>query len=135
MIDIKKLLEQMTIDEKIGQLAQYNANIMMDTSADVTGPRLKSRLSDEQINSIGSVLNFKTPLEVRAIQDKHLENDRLKIPMLFVMDVVHGFRTIFPIPLGLGCSFNPELVGEAMRMSAREAVVGGVHVTFTPMVL
>lgn len=95
MADIKKLLEQMTIEEKIGQLVQYNANVMMDTSADVTGPRLKSGLSDEQINNIGSVLNFKTPLEVRAIQDKHLENDRLKIPMLFMMDVIHGFRTIF----------------------------------------
>lgn len=134
MADIKKLLEQMTIEEKIGQLVQYNANVMMDTSADVTGPRLKSGLSDEQINNIGSVLNFKTPLEVRAIQDKHLENDRNKIPMLFMMDVIHGFRTIFPIPLGLGCSFNPELVGEAMKMSAREAVAGGVQVTFTPMV-
>lgn len=134
MADIKKLLEQMTIDEKIGQLVQYNANVMMDTSADVTGPRLKSGLSDEQINNIGSVLNFKTPLEVRAIQDKHLENDRNKIPMLFMMDVIHGFRTIFPIPLGLGCTFNPDLVGEAMEMSAREAVAGGVQVTFTPMV-
>lgn len=134
MADIKKLLEQMTIEEKIGQLVQYNANIIMDTSADITGPRLKSGLSDEQINNIGSVLNFKTPLEVRAIQDKHLENDRLKIPMMFMMDVIHGFRTIFPIPLALGCSFNPDLVGEAMKMSAREAIAGGVQVTFTPMV-
>lgn len=134
MADIKKILEQMTIEEKVGQLVQYNANIMMDTSADVTGPRLKSGLSDEQINNIGSVLNFKTSLEVRAIQDKHLENDRNKIPMLFMMDVIHGFRTIFPIPLGLGCSFNPDLVGEATKMSAREAVAGGVQVTFTPMV-
>jgi len=134
MVNIKKLLEQMTIDEKIGQLVQYNANVVMDTSADVTGPRLQSGLSDEQINNIGSVLNFKTALEVRTIQDKHLENDRHKIPMLFMMDVIHGFRTIFPIPLGLGCTFNPELVGEAMKMSAREAVAGGVQVTFTPMV-
>ena len=134
MADIKKLLEQMRIEEKIGQLVQYNANIIMDTSADVTGPRLKSGLSEEQINNIGSVLNFKTPLEVRAIQDKHLENDRLKIPMIFMMDVIHGFRTIFPIPLALGCSFNPDLVGEAMKMSAREAIAGGVQVTFTPMV-
>ena len=134
MVDIKKLLEQMTIEEKIGQLVQYNANIIMDTSADVTGPRLNSGLSDEQINNIGSVLNFTTPLEVRAIQDKHLENDRLKIPMMFMMDVIHGFRTIFPIPLALGCSFNPDLVGEAIKMSAREAIAGGVQVTFTPMV-
>lgn len=134
MADIKKLLENMTLDEKIGQLTQYNANIILDTSADVTGPRLQSGLSEEQIASIGSVLNFKSPIEVREIQTKHLEQDRLKIPMIFMMDVIHGFRTIFPIPLGLGSSFNPELVGEAMKMSAKEAVAGGVQVTFTPMV-
>lgn len=134
MKDIKKLLNEMTLEEKIGQLVQYNANIITDTSADITGPRLQSGLSEEQINNIGSVLNFSSPIEVRKIQDKHLENDRLKIPMLFMMDVIHGFRTIFPIPLGLGCSFNPDLVSEAMQMSAKEAVAGGVQVTFTPMV-
>lgn len=91
----------MTIDEKIGQLMQFNANVLMDTSADVTGPLVQSGLTGNQASYVGSVLNFKTP---------------------------------FPIPLGLGCSFNPELVGEAMKMSAREAVAGGVQVTFTPMV-
>lgn len=134
MADIKKILEQMTIDEKVGQLMQYNANILMDTAAEVTGPRVKSGLTEEQIHNMGSVLNFKKPTEMRAIQEEHLAHDRNKIPMLFMMDVIHGFRTIFPIPLGLGCSFNPDLVGEAMKMSAREAVAGGVQVTFTPMV-
>ena len=134
MADIKKLLQQMTIDEKIGQLMQDNAEVMLDTGAEITGPRVRSGLTDEQINSMGSVLNFATPLQMREIQDRHLERDRNKIPMLFMMDVIQGFRTIFPIPLGLGCSFNPDLVGEAMQMSAREAVAGGVQVTFTPMV-
>ena len=134
MADIAKLLEQMTIEEKIGQLTQYNANLFLDTAADITGPMTKLGLSQEQVNQVGSVLNFKTPLEMRAIQKMHLEQDRNKIPMLFMMDVIHGFRTIFPIPLALGCSFNPDLVGEAMKMSAKEAVAGGVQVTFTPMV-
>lgn len=134
MADIAKLLEQMTIEEKIGQLTQYNANLLLDTAADITGPMTKLGLSQEQVNQVGSVLNFKTPLEMRAIQKMHLEQDRNKIPMLFMMDVIHGFRTIFPIPLALGCSFNPDLVGEAMKMSAKEAVAGGVQVTFTPMV-
>lgn len=124
----------MTLDEKIGQLMQFNANVLMDTSADITGSKVRSGLTDEQVKYVGSVLNFKTPVEVRAIQDEHLENDPSKIPMLFMMDVIHGYRTIFPIPLALGCSFNPDLVGEAMKMSAREAVAAGVHVTFTPMV-
>ena len=119
MANIKKILEQMTIDEKIGQLMQYNANLFHDSSADVTGPMIELGLTKEQVNNVGNVLNFRTPKEMRAIQDKHLANDRNKIPMLFMMDVVHGFRTIFPIPLGLGCSFNPELVGEAMKMYAK----------------
>ncbi len=134
MADIKKILEQMTLDEKIGQLIQDNANLFLDMGADVTGPMLKRGFTKEQVYKIGSVLNFKTPAEMRTIQKEHLENDRNKIPMLFMMDVIHGFRTIFPIPLGFGCSFNPDLVGEAMKMSAKEAVAGGVQVTFTPMV-
>ena len=134
MADIAKLLGQMTIEEKIGQLTQYNANLFLDTAADITGPMTKLGLSQEQVNQVGSVLNFKTPLEMRTIQKMHLEQDRNKIPMLFMMDVIHGFRTIFPIPLALGCSFNPDLVGEAMKMSAKEAVAGGVQGTFTPMV-
>lgn len=134
MADIKRILEQMTLEEKIGQLMQYNANLFLDTAADVTGPMTQLGLTKEQVNQTGSVLNFKKPTEMRAIQKAHLEQDRNKIPMLFMMDVIHGFRTIFPIPLALGCSFNPDLVKEAMKMSAREAVAGGVQVTFTPMV-
>lgn len=134
MVDIHKILDQMTVEEKIGQLLQFNANVLLDTAADITGPMVKMGLSQEQVNTIGSVLNFKTSLEARRIQELHLKNDRNKIPLLFMMDVIHGFRTIFPIPLALGCSFNPDLVGTAMKMSAKEAVAGGVHVTFTPMV-
>ena len=134
MIDLKQLLAQMTFEEKVGQLAQYNANVLQDTAADITGPRTHLGLSKEQLNYVGSVLNFKSPKEVRAIQDAHLAADRNKIPMIFMMDVIHGFRTIYPIPLALGCSFDTELVAECSRMAAKEATAGGVQVTFTPMV-
>ena len=134
MADMKQLLAQMTMDEKIGQLMQYNASLFLDTSADITGPMVSLNLTKEQVKNVGSVLNFKSPVEVRQIQDMHLAQDRNKIPMLFMMDVIHGFRTIFPIPLGMGCSFDPELVAECSRMAAREATTGGVQVTFTPMV-
>ena len=63
-----------------------------------------------------------------------MEGDRNKIPMLFMMDVIHGYRTVFPIPLALGASFNTEIVKECTRMAAKEAKAAGVHVTFTPMV-
>ena len=132
MVDLKKLLSQMTFEEKVGQLAQYNANVLMDSDADVTGPRTHLGLTPEQLNYVGSVLNFKSPREVREIQDAHLAADRNKIPMVFMMDVIHGFRTIFPLPLALGCSFDTEMVAECSRMAAKEATAGGVQVTFTP---
>lgn len=134
MADVKKILSQMTLDEKIGQLAQYNANLFLESAATVTGPKTSLGLTLEQINTVGSALNFKNPLEARQMQDHHLANDRNKIPMIFMMDVIHGFRTIYPIPLGLGCSFDTQMVEELSRMAAVEASVGGVAVTFTPMV-
>lgn len=134
MVDLKKLLAQMTMEEKIGQLAQYNANVLQDSGAEVTGPRTELGLSGEQLKYVGSVLNFSNSVEVRQIQDKHLAEDRNKIPMVFMMDVIHGFRTIFPLPLAMGCSFDTQLVEECSRMAAKEATAGGVQVTFTPMV-
>lgn len=134
MTDLKKLLSQMTIDEKIGQLTQCNANFFGESEAEITGPMTNLGLTRENMNSMGSVLNFNSFSEVRKLQENHLKNDRNNIPMLFMMDVVHGFRSIFPIPLAMGCSFDTELVAECTRMAAKEAVAGGVHVTFTPMV-
>ena len=134
MADIKKILKNMTIREKIGQLSQYNANLFIDTDAAVTGDMQWLGISDEDLNYVGHVLNFKSSVEMRKIQEEHLKKDRNKIPMLFMMDVIHGFRTIYPIPLALGCSFNPDMVAECSKMAAKEAIAGGVQVTFTPMV-
>ncbi len=135
MIDVKKLLSRMTIEEKIGQLMQQNANVLINTSANVTGNvTTYNGLSKEEVNNIGSVLNFKSSVEMRTIQGEHLANDRNKIPMIFMMDIIHGFRTIFPIPLALGCSFNPDIVTECSKVAAKEGAAGGVQVTFTPMV-
>ena len=133
-MDLKKLLSQMTFEEKLGQLAQYNANLFLSSDADITGPMTKLGLAPEDLSKVGSVLNFNNADEMRAIQKEHLEMDRNKIPMVFMMDVIHGYRTIFPIPLALGCSFDTELVAECSRMAAKEASAGGIHVTFTPMV-
>ena len=134
MANVKKILENMTVREKIGQLTQYDANVFIDTDALVTGNCPWLTMSVDDLKYVGHVLNFKSSVEVRKIQDEHLKNDRNKIPMLFMMDVIHGFRTIYPIPLALGGSFNPELVAKCSKMAAKEAVAGGVQVTFTPMV-
>lgn len=134
MINLNDLMNQMTIDEKIGQLTQYNANLFLDSDADVTGPLTYIGLTKENLKTVGSVLNFNNASEACKIQRKHLEQDRNKIPMTFMMDVIHGYRTIYPIPLALGCSFNTDMVKECTKMAAREASASGVQVTFSPMV-
>ena len=133
-IDVKKLIFQMTIDEKIGQLMQLNANFFLDSAAEITGPWEKLGVKKEDLKNMGSTLNFHGADEMIAIQKKHLEEDRNKIPMLFMMDVIHGYRTIYPIPLALGASFDTDIVTECTRMASREAAAGGIQVTFTPMV-
>ena len=134
MRNIENILKDMTMEEKLGQLAQYNANLFLNSDADITGPLTELGLTTEELKNVGSVLNFRSAQEVCDIQKQHMETDRNKIPMLFMMDVIHGYRTIYPIPLGLGCSFDTGLVTECTRMASREATAAGVHVTFTPMV-
>ena len=133
-VDLKKLLSQMTLDEKIGQLIQLNANFFGKSEAEITGPTQKFGIDPEYIKNIGSALNFQGVEEMIAIQDRHMADDRNKIPLVFMMDVIHGYRTIYPIPLAMGASFDPELVAECSRMAAKEASAGGIQVTFTPMV-
>lgn len=133
-MNLQKLLREMTMEEKIGQLTQYNANLFSDSSAEVTGPMQDLGLTSDELKTVGSVLNFSGFDQVKRIQQKHLQQDPHKIPMAFMLDVIHGYRTIYPIPLGLACSFDPELSEECAAMAAREASADGVHVTFAPMV-
>ena len=134
MANIEAILSRMTLEEKIGQLIQYNGSVFMDTSAEITGPMAQFGLTEADLGRLGSVLNFASADEMKQMQDMHLAKDPNKIPMLFMMDVIHGYRTIYPIPLGLSCSFDPELAKNCSRMAAREAGASGVQVTFTPMV-
>lgn len=132
--DLKALIGKMSVHQKIGQLTQYNANLFVDTTAEITGPMQRLGLTKEDLATVSSVLNFSNVDEMKAIQDEHLKNDPNEIPMVFMMDVIHGYRTIYPIPLGLGCSFDPDLAEECSQMAAKEASASGVQVTFTPMV-
>ncbi len=133
-MDIKKLISQMTIDEKLGQLTQFGARLFINSKAGDTGPLYSWGLRDEDLFRMGSILNFNGAKEMNELQKMHMDGDKNKIPMLFMMDVIHGYRTIFPIPLALGASFNTEMVKDCTEMAAEEAAAAGVHVTFTPMV-
>lgn len=133
-VDLKQLLSKMTLTEKIGQLLQPHASLYLNSAAAATGPLKKIGFTDDQLKISGSTLNYHSLDDMIKIQTRHLEEDPNKIPMLFMMDVIHGYRTIFPIPLGMGASFDAELLKECTRMAAREASASGVNVTFTPMV-
>ena len=134
MKDLKKLLDQMTIEEKIGQLVQYPSSMFSLSDEDLTGPFKQQGITDEEVSTLGSVIGGKDAEALHAIQEKHLAMDRNQIPLLFMRDIIHGYRTVYPIPLALGCSFDTELVAECSEMAAKEASAGGTHVTFTPMV-
>ncbi len=120
---IDELLGKMTIEEKIGQLNQYTGS---GYSPDMSG-RVKAGM-------VGSILNEVNPETVNALQRDAVENSRLGIPLVFARDVIHGFRTIFPIPLGQGATWNPALVEEGSAIAAREASSAGIRWTFSPMV-
>lgn len=133
-MDTKKLLAKMSLRDKLAQLTQLNAVFFTaDSRADATGPLQEVNIGREDVVGVGSTLNFKGADTMKNIQTKAIEQDPNKIPLLFMMDVIHGFRTIYPVPLGLAASFSPELVRECCSMAAKEASLGGVQVTFAPM--
>lgn len=132
--ELIKLLNSLSLDEKIGQLVQLNGNFFDSNEKVATGPIAKIGIDKEKIPLTGSILNTMGAKELKKLQDKYLEKNEKKIPMLFMADILNGFKTIFPIPLGLGCSFDPELVKKTAQIAAKEAAVSGIHVTFSPMV-
>ena len=124
----------MTLEEKLGQMLQVNSfGYLSEHRGADTGIDEGLKLTVRQINALGSALNFHNAEDMIDIQKRHLEKDRNKIPLLFMLDVIHGYKTIFPIPLALGATFDPELVKKTAQIAAKEASASGVHVTFSPM--
>ncbi|QWC23806.1 beta-glucosidase BglX [Bacillus haikouensis] len=130
------LVNEMTLDEKIAQLTQLATPFFKGASdgGQITGPMAEMGISDETIGNAGSVLGASGAEEVKSIQRKHLKENRLGIPLLVMSDIVHGYKTIFPVPLAIGCSWDLELAEKSAEIAAREASASGVHVTFAPMV-
>ena len=126
---VDSVLKLMTLDEKVGQMTQFSCNW------DVTGPVMKDSYELYlKKGLVGSILNAYTVDGVHKLQEMALKNSRLKIPVLFGYDVIHGYRTIFPIPLAESCSWNLELMKESASIASKEATADGIHWTFAPMV-
>ena len=126
---IEALLGKMTLEEKAGQLNQL-------TTGYATGPGGISNNHDALLaaGKLGSLFNATTALQTNTYQKIAVEKSRLHIPVLFGLDIIHGFRTTFPVPLGLAATWDPDLIEQAARVAAEEASQQGVRWTFSPMV-
>ena len=126
---VEALLRKMTLEEKVGQLVQYSAGQQ-------TGPGTGRTDYEDMIakGQIGALFNISTAKQTNDYQRIALEKSRLHIPLVFGLDVIHGFRTEFPIPLGLASTWDPALVEKAARVAAQEASATGIRWTFSPMV-
>lgn len=131
---IKELVKSMTIEEKLAQMTQLSPMFFgAEDSIDLTGPMNELNLKSEWIKNIGSTLNAFGAQKLREMQDKNLRENPHKIPLIFMADVIHGYKTIFPIPLAMGCSFNPDTFEKAAEIAAKESSASGIHLTFYPM--
>lgn len=123
------IINLMTIDEKIGQLN-------LPSSGDITTGQAQSSDIAKKIEEglVGGLFNIKSVEKIKEVQKIAVEKSRLKIPLIFGMDVIHGYRTTFPIPLGLSCSWDMEMIEKTARVAANEASADGLNWTFSPMV-
>ncbi len=126
---VDSLLSAMTVAEKIGQL-----NLVTQGGA-ITGAVISKNVEEKiRAGQVGGIFGSRSAAKMRSIQEIAVEESRLGIPLLTAMDVIHGHQTIFPIPLGMSCTWDPDLLGEVARTAAREATADGIMWNFSPMV-
>ena len=126
---VKDLMNKMTLDEKIGQL-----NLVTPGGA-VTGSVVSTDVDNKIRNGqVGGLFGINGPDQIRKAQDIAVNNSRLKIPLMFGLDVIHGHRTIFPIPLGLSCSWDMAMIEQSAHVAATEAAADGLNWVYSPMV-
>lgn len=126
---VAELLSKMTLDEKLGQLN-------LPTSGDITTGQANSSDVARKIEEgkVGGLFNIKSVQKIKEVQRIAVEKSRLKIPLIFGMDVIHGYETTFPIPLGLSCTWDMNLIERSAQIAAQEASADGINWTFSPMV-
>lgn len=129
---VDSVLNLMTLEEKVGQMIQYNGSWDLTGPASDTGNKQKEDRLKKGL--VGSMLNVLSPEATEKAQRLNMENSRLKIPLMFGYDVIHGYKTIFPVPLGETASWDMEAAKESARIAALESVADGVNWTFSPMI-
>jgi beta-glucosidase len=142
---VDALLKQMTLEEKLGQLVQYSDcgyDGQAQTEAEAAAAPGKNPSTHDKLDAmelvstgrLGSMLNTVGQARTNALQRAAVEKSRLHIPLLFGADIIHGYKTVYPIPLGLAATFDPELVTSLAHISASEARTAGVNLFYSPMV-
>ncbi|MEM9896650.1 MAG: beta-glucosidase BglX [Bacteroidota bacterium] len=126
---IDSLMDLMTLEEKLGQLNLPAAGDINTGLAQSTG--IVAKIKE---GKVGGLFNIKTAEKIREIQRVAVEESRLKIPLIFGMDVIHGYKTVFPIPLALSCTWDMELIEKSAKIAAAEASSDGISWTFSPMI-
>src|SRR6478735_2550693 len=126
---VDALMKKMTLDEKSGQLNLPGSGDI------VTGQASNSDIGKKiKEGKVGGLFNIKSVAKIKAVQKIAVEETRLKIPMIFGMDVIHGYETVFPIPLGLSCTWDMKAIERSAQIAAMEASADGINWTFSPMV-
>ncbi len=131
-LQLKKLLAEMSLGEKIEQLIQFHGGFYGDVKM-ITGPGHDYTIKPDQQWHIGTVLGETGYEHLKELQEGFMAKQPHHIPAIFMSDVIHGYKTIYPVPLAQGASFDPELTRELASASAKEASAAGLHVTFSPM--
>lgn len=130
--ELEKLLGEMSLEEKVGQMVQLPANMLTEGGL-MTGPTDTLEMTEETTALVGSILGKVGAEDLHKIQEEFVAKHPHHIPLLLMYDVINGMETIFPIPLAQGCTFSEELVEACARVSAKEAAATGLHLTFSPM--
>jgi len=130
--ELLTLISSMSLEEKAFQLSQVPATFYMK-DGEITGTDVQNDLTERELALMGSTLSVYGSDQTRAVQEHCLAGHPHHIPMLFMMDVIHGYRTVFPTPLGTGAGFDPGSAEEMMSIAAKEASSEGIHVAFSPM--
>ncbi len=126
---VDSVLNMMTLDEKIGQITLFTSDW------DVTGPTIRSGYANDiKSGKCGNIFNAHTAAYTRKLQEIAMTQTRLKIPLLFGYDVIHGYKTIFPTPLGESCSWDLDAIEKSAHVAGEEAAAAGLHWTYAPMV-
>ena len=127
---VTSLMKKMTLDEKIGQL-----NLVVPGDAMLTGSVASTNVEEKlKTGKVGGMFGISSPEKIRKVQDLVMKNTRLKIPLMIGSDVIHGYKTAFPIPLAMSYSWDMELIERSARIAAQEASADGINWTFSPMV-